>query len=263
MSADAEDGYHVRDNEAELENERLGMLALARDPKTFSLLERIGITEGWHCLELGAGAGTVSQWMAEKVGETGRVMSTDIDLRFHAEAPPNMIVSEHDVTVDPLPRTHFDVIHARAVLQHIPEREAVIDKLTESLKPGGWILLEDSNFLSFAEQTVPEAYKPLHDIICSGQTTQWRDPNFGLKLLGELRQRGYEHLDTVGDVWAMRPGEPGGEWWFLALERAGVRLIEFEMMTREQVDAAIGACREPDFVMASPLSVAVLGRKPS
>lgn len=258
-----EDGYTVRDDEAELENERLGFLAAARDPKTFALLERTGIGPGWHCLELGAGAGTVSTWMAERVGDEGRVMSTDIDLRFHAPAAANMIVREHDITTDRLPAAHFDVVHARAVLQHIPEREEVIDKLTDALKPGGWILLEDANFMSFAEQSVPEAYRPLHEIISAGQTTRWRDPNFGLRLLGTLRDRGYEELDVVGDVWAMRPGEAGGEWWFLALERAGVRLVEAAMMTDEQVAEAIAAVRTPGFVMASPLSIAVLGRKPS
>ena len=258
----AEDGYHVRDDEAALENERLGLLAEARDPRTCRLLDQVGIGEGWHCLELGAGAGTISRWMADRVGESGRVMSTDIDLRFHAEATDNMIVREHDITTDPLPAAHFDVIHARAVLQHIPERDAVLDTLTEALKPGGWIIVEDGNFLSFAEQSVPEAYRPLHEIICSGQTTQWRDPNFGLKILGALRDRGYTDLDVVGEVWAMRPGEPGGEWWFLALERAGIRLVEAGLMPQEDVDAAIAAVRAPGFVMASPLSMAVVGRRP-
>lgn len=257
-----DDGYHVRHDEAALENERLSLLAEARDPRTRRLLEQVGIGEGWHCLELGAGAGTVSRWMSERIGETGRVMSTDIDLRFHAEATDNMIVRRHDITTDRLPAAHFDVVHARAVLQHIPERDAVLDTLTDALKPGGWIIIEDGNFLSFAEQSVPEAYRPLHDIICSGQTTQWRDPNFGLKILGALRDRGYVDLDVVGEVWAMRPGEPGGEWWFLALERAGVRLVEAGLMSQEEVDAAIAAVREPGFVMASPLSMAVLGRRP-
>lgn len=258
-----EDRYHVRDDEAALENERLAFLAEARDPKSRRLIDRIGIGPGWHCLELGAGAGTLSTWMAERVGADGRVMSTDIDLRFHAEATPNMIVRQHDVTTDPLPRGHFDLVHARAVLQHIPEREAVIDKLTEALKPGGWILLEDGNFLSFAAQSVPDAYRPLHEIICTGQTTQWRDPNFGLQLLGALRDRDYTDLDVDGDVWAMRPGEPAGEWWFLALERAGVRLVEAGLMSADEVRAAIDVCREPGFVMASPLSMAVLGRRPA
>ena len=39
----AEDGYHVRDDEAALENERLGLLAEARDPRTRRLLELVAV----------------------------------------------------------------------------------------------------------------------------------------------------------------------------------------------------------------------------
>lgn len=262
MSDDA-DGYNVRDEEADLEAERLAFLATARDPKTIGVLERTGIGPGWDCMELGAGTGSVSTWLATTVGESGSVLSTDIDLRFHADPTGSMTVQRHDIMSEPLPSEAFDLIHARAVLQHLPERVAVIDKLTAALRPGGWLVLEDGNFLSFAEQAVPEAYQPLHDIICTGQTTQWREPNFGLQLLGQLRDRGYAELDVDGDVWAMRPGEPGGEWWFLALERAGIRLLEFELLTPAQLDAAIAAVRAPGFVMMSPLSLAVSGRKPA
>ena len=258
-----DDGYNVRDDEAALEAQRLGFLAEARDPKTIRVLGSTGISAGWNCIELGAGAGTVSRWMADQVGTTGTVLSTDIELRFHSEATPNMEVRQHNIMAEELPVAAFDLIHARAVLQHLPERDAVITKLTNALRPGGWLVLEDGNFLSFAEQSVPNAYKPLHDLICTGQTTQWRDPNFGLKLLGHMRTRGFVDLDIVGDAWPMRPGEAGGEWWFLALERAGVRLVEHGLMTKTQVANAIAAVREPGFVMMSPLSLAVSGRKPN
>lgn len=257
-----DESYGVRDDEADLEAERLGHLAATRDPKTFEVLDGCGIADGWDVLEVGAGAGTVSAWMAARVGSAGTVLSTDIELRFHSMAAPNTTVRRHDVMTDELPSEAFDLVHARAVLQHLPEREMVVSKLVEALRPDGWLVLEDSNFQPFADQPVPEAYQPLHDIICSGQTTQWRDPDFGLALLGGLRDRGFTDLDVIGDVWTMRPGEPGGEWWFLALERAGARLVEAGMMTREQIDAAIAAVREPGFVMMSPLSLAVRGRKP-
>lgn len=259
----SDDSYGVRDDEAALEARRLGYLAEARDPKTVELISRCGIAPGWHCLEVGAGTGSVARWMAEQVGDDGRVMSTDIDLQFHAEALPNTIVRRHDIRTDPLPSAHFDLVHARAVLQHVGEhRTEVVDRLTAALKPGGWLVLEDGSFLAFANQTVPEAYRPLHELISAGATTSWRDPDVALKLLGDLRDRGYVDLDVVGDMWAMRPGEPGGDWWFLALERAGPRLVDAGLMTAEALDAALAAVHEPGFVMMSTLSIAVIGRRP-
>ena len=58
-------------------------------------------------------------------------------------------------------------------------------------------------------------------------------------------------------------GEAGGEWWFLALERAVPRLVEAGLVTPEDGDAALVQVRAPGFVMMSTVSIAVLGRKPS
>ncbi|KAG1648066.1 Dipeptidyl aminopeptidase 4 [Nymphon striatum] len=120
--AEAKETYGFDDDPETFAREhlRLRMLSEARDPSTFRYLDRVGIAEGMHCLEIGAGAGTVSAWMADKVGPTGKVLSTDVDLRFHGDAPDNVMVREHNIVTDTLKSEHFDVIHARAVFQHIP-----------------------------------------------------------------------------------------------------------------------------------------------
>lgn len=254
--------YGTDDDEVELERVRLGMLAAARDPKTFAVLDRVGVEAGMHVLELGAGAGTVSAWLAERVGPDGRVMSTDIDLRFHADMPPNVIVREHDIEHESLPREHFDVVHARAVLQHVPGRVDVIAKLIDLLKPGGWLVLEDGQFMGFGDQLLPEPYGTVHRLIAAGSQEEWRDPDFGLAILGHLRDHGLVDLDIYGDVWAMRPGEPGGEWWFLALERALPHLVGAGLVSDGDAETALAQVRAPGFVMLSPASIATVGRKP-
>jgi SAM-dependent methyltransferase len=258
----SESGYGVHDDEFEIERARLDVLAQARDPKTIQLLERCGVASGWHCLEVGAGAGSISIWLAEQVGEHGRVMSTDVDLRFHREPPANMILREHDISADKLPAAHFDLVHARAVLQHLPERQAVIDRLLDALKPGGWLVLEDGDFGLFESQPLPEPYASVHSLIAGGATTPWRDPHFGGTLLAAFRDRGLRDIDLAGDLWAMRPGEPGGEWWFLAVERTGPRLVAADLVSQDDLDRALEQIRAPGFVMMSTTSIAVLGRKP-
>jgi len=255
--------YGTRDDQVDIERMRLSMLAEARDPKTFALLTQIGIAEGMHCLEAGAGAGTVSAWMAAQVGDRGRVMSTDIDLQFHGEMPSNVIVRRHDLATDRLPREHFDIIHARAVLQHVPTRDEVIGKLVDALKPGGWLVVEDGTFLGFGQQGLPEPYKTIHQIMAAGSLDEWRDPDFGLQVLDRMRSVGLVELDVVGDVWAMRPHEPSGEWWFLALERAIPYMVAEGVVDESDSRAAVEQVRAEGFVMISPASIATLGRKPS
>ena len=259
----SQDRYGVEDDEVDIERVRLAMLAEARDPRTFAMLTQAGIAEGMHCLEAGAGAGTVSAWMAERVGSSGRVMSTDIDLQFHADMPANVIVRKHDIENDSLPREHFDIVHARALLQHVPSRNEVVGKLVEALKPGGWLVLEDGQFSGFGDQGLPEPYKTIHQVIAAGSLDEWRDPNFGLQLLDQMRAHDLVDLDAQGDLWAMRPHEASGEWWFLALERAIPRVVAAGLVSEAEGDLALEQVRSEGFVMLSPVSIAALGRKPA
>ena len=42
-----------------------------------------------HCLEVGAGGGSIAHWLCQAVGPTGRVLATDIDPGLVAiDAPP-------------------------------------------------------------------------------------------------------------------------------------------------------------------------------
>ena len=138
------------------EQQRLEALARLRDPRTIAFLGACHPQPGWQCLEVGAGSGSVSAWMAGRVRPDGGVMSLDVDLRFHAEMPEDVIVRQADVVHDPLPAEHFDLVHARAVLQHIPEREEVFARLVDCLKPGGWLVVEDGHWAAFEAQDLPE-----------------------------------------------------------------------------------------------------------
>ena len=209
--------YGTHEDEAGIERERLAMLAAVRDPKTFAVFERIGVSEGMHVLEVGAGTGSVSGWLSKKVGDVGKVLSIDIDLQFHAGMPDNVEVKKLDIENESIPKETFDIIHARAVLQHLPSREEVIPKLIQGLKPGGWLVLEDGQFTGFGEQSLAEPYKTIHQIMAVGSREKWREPNFGLHILDRFRSNGLTDLDVNGDVWAMRPNEPSGDWGCLPL----------------------------------------------
>ena len=66
-------------------------------------------------------------------------MVTDLDTRFLSDLAglPGVEVRQVDVTSDPLPPDAFDLIHARAVLEHLPGREQVIPALAAGCAPAG------------------------------------------------------------------------------------------------------------------------------
>ena len=102
-----------------------------------------GVDAGWGCLELGGGGGSIASWLCSRVGSSGRVVATDVEPRFLLELEhPNLEVLRHDVATEPLPEAEFDLVHARLVLSHLAQRESIVTKLVNALKPGGWLVLE-------------------------------------------------------------------------------------------------------------------------
>ena len=71
-------------------------------------------------LEVGVGGPSVPQWLSARVGPSGRVPATDIDISWAGQiAGSNIDVRRHDVAADDPPAEFFDLVHARLVLIHV------------------------------------------------------------------------------------------------------------------------------------------------
>ena len=64
-------------HEDKAERERLAAIEAAANPFTIECLEKIAVGEGWRCLEIGAGAGSIAEWLCRRVGPNGKVVATD------------------------------------------------------------------------------------------------------------------------------------------------------------------------------------------
>ena len=125
----------------ETERRRLDALADLLDPFTFHQLKQIGIEPGWRCLEIGAGTGSVSQWIAKQLGGEGEVLCTDLQTDFITEIDHPLIrVEMRDITQPQPDLEPFDLVVVRAVHHHIPDRDAAARNLVSTVRPGGHIL---------------------------------------------------------------------------------------------------------------------------
>src|SRR2546423_11448528 len=86
MTATAAHGYTL-DPAWHAERERLNSITSLYDPHTLGCCDRLGISEGWRCLDVGAGTGSVAELLAERVGEDGRGLAGDLDRRFLQPLP--------------------------------------------------------------------------------------------------------------------------------------------------------------------------------
>jgi ubiquinone/menaquinone biosynthesis C-methylase UbiE len=119
------------------------------DDGTIRVLERLGTRSGWRCLEVGAGGGSIARWLAERVAPLGHVVATDINTRdLKTSGHATLEVRQHDIVADPIEEAAFDLVHARLVLEHLRERDQVLDKLARALRPGGWLVVEDVDYVS-------------------------------------------------------------------------------------------------------------------
>jgi chemotaxis methyl-accepting protein methylase len=89
-------------------------------------------------------SGSVSRWMAARVSDGGSVLTTDINLDWIDKDMPRQVeIRHHDVTTDQVLPSAYELIHARLVLLHLPQRDVVIQRLISALAPGGWLVLEE------------------------------------------------------------------------------------------------------------------------
>jgi SAM-dependent methyltransferase len=258
--------YRIADDEAAVarEKERLAALASSRDPRTIQAFEAIGVGPGWECLEVGAGSGSVAAWLASHVLPGGHVLSVDIDLRFHCEAMPGMEVRQLDVVNDELPETAFDLVHARALLQHLVQREKVLDRFVAATMPGGWVVIEESHWGAFETQPLPPALARVAQVMHANlRRREGWDPDLGGRMLRMFDERGLVDLDVSGAVGTMRGGDPSGTWWVLGIEHVAESLVDQGMLDRAEIESALATVRSPDFVMMSPVSLTVCGRVPT
>jgi len=138
-------GYLLTGEDPDVERRRLQVLERLRDPLTVHRLRRLGVTAGWRCLEVGAGAGSIVRWLSDAVGPTGRVLAIDIDTRLlQGLDAANVEVRVQDLLGEQWDLAGFDLVHVRAVLHHLPGRQKqALARLISALRPGGWLLVEE------------------------------------------------------------------------------------------------------------------------
>lgn len=135
----------------DLAHEQLQILSALWDDYSERMLDGIGIPDGARCLDIGPGIGSTTRMLAQRSGASGTTTAVDIDTE-HAFAAgladvPRVDVIEHDIN-DGVPEGGpFDVVHARLVLMHLPQRERILGELVDALRPGGWLVIADNGHL--------------------------------------------------------------------------------------------------------------------
>ena len=191
------------------------------------------------------------------------MLATDVDDRFLEGDEHHLEFRLHDIARDPLPPDQYDLAHARGVLEHIGERERALATMVSATKPGGYVVIEDPDWVVFDAQPLPDAFGALHYKLRElYMGTSGYDPSLGRRLPALLSGAGLVDVDAEGNVFTMRGSTPSMEWYVLGLERALPALVEAGVVERELAVTGLEEARDPQLRLLSPLQMTAWGRKP-
>jgi SAM-dependent methyltransferase len=263
-SGRARSGY-LFDNASRTERRRLEAIERSWDDGTVRVLERLGVRAGWRCLEVGAGAGSIARWLADRVRPHGSVLATDIDTRLLAQLHrPGLEVLRHDVVADELPTSEFDLVHARMVLQHLPERERALERMAAALRPGGWLLVEDSDWSTLLV-SVPDSrdLAVLKHALRRVMSEAGFDPRCGLAHHVRLRALGLCDVGAEGRVRVVAGPGPVTDWYRLWVAGLQERLLASGLVNGREIEQAVAKLEDPSRTWMSQTLVATWGRAPT
>ena len=261
--------YFTSNEKDEVELNRLRLLENIYDPTTIRHLEMIRVSEGWHCLEVGAGAGSVAHWLSSRVGLTGKVVATDIDIRFLRQlSVPNLETRQNDILKDDLETDEYDLVHCRTVLMHLAEPEKGLKRMANAVHPGGWLLIEEVDYGSMlstdvtnlSDLTFTPTLRALNDFL---QKKGIVDPYFGRRVSGLVEQ--LEFIDVGQEGWTRmnRGGEPSARLHALTFQAAAKPMIAARLLTQEQYESIQRLLLDPDFNYLGSTMFAAWGRRPA
>jgi SAM-dependent methyltransferase len=258
-------GY-LLDNSSAAAGGRFAALSALFDGVTDRHVGALGIGPGARCWEVGAGGPAVPRLLAARAGPTGHVLATDLDVSWVDRVPTAVEVRRHDVAADEPPAGGFDLVHARLVLVHVPERDEALRRMASAVRPGGWLLLEDFDVTlqplacpdprTADDERANRIRLGLVDLL----SRRGADLRYGRTLPSRLREVGLARVgaDAYFPVSLAAAG---------ALEIANVTQVRDGLVagghaTAEEVDAHLAAVAAGRIEVVTPPLVSAWGRRP-
>ena len=161
-------------------------------------LDRLGLREGWRCVDVGAGGGDVSVALAEVVGRDGRIYAVDSDP--HARDQSARAAAAHTQVIAltqsgeelTLPEP-VDLAFCRFLLLHVVDPVVVLKRMAGAVRTGGWVVAQEP--ITSAGRIAGEPFS----------MPDARHPDVGALLPALVQQAGLE----VVDAWAEAPAGAG------------------------------------------------------
>lgn len=96
-------------------------------------------------LDIGCASGSISMLLPDSTEKWG------LDFQRHPALPESFVLKSVDITQSwPIPKSHFDLVLAGEVIEHVLDTNFFLKQCFDVLNPGGCLLLTTPNLVSFA-----------------------------------------------------------------------------------------------------------------
>jgi 2-polyprenyl-3-methyl-5-hydroxy-6-metoxy-1,4-benzoquinol methylase len=248
----------VLDPQNATERERLELVEEEQDPATTALLTRLGLHSSWRCLEVGAGAGSIARWLAARCAHVVALDRKPVLV----EVPANVDVVAADIAEVDLPAASFDLVHARAVLTHVPDRDATIRRMCGWLRPGGWLVVTDPASFPVDSSPYPLVRKAGRAASAVVRERLGTDPDWARTFPRPLLDAGLVDVDAECTLRMMRGGTREAVMMDLMYEQLGDLMVQTGSITRDEIAAVRTLLNDPSYVDLPPAVIRSWGRAP-
>ena len=237
------------------------------------MLDRIGVAQGWRCLDLGCGPGGIVAALSARVGASGRAIGLDSDAVFleHARARArssalgNVEFVLGDAYRTRLPRESLDLVHTRFVASTAGKPQDLIAEALALVRPGGFVALQEPDIATLKCYPPHPAWDRLARLCEQVFERAGGDVRLAQRLYSLARQAGLEDVQYRPFIVGFRPSDPMADYLPATIESLRGVLVRDRLIEEEELNAALAACRrhlaQPDTVFTYPTVAQVWGRK--
>jgi len=254
---------YVLDDASTLEYQRLDLMSKILDPWTRGYLTALGVGEGWKCLELGSGNGSIAEWLSETVGPSGNVTAIDVNPVLLELIPAqNLAIRQMDVRTEELRANAYDLVSCRALLHQISEyAPTVLARMAAALKPGGWLLVQEPDF-HLAPTTEPDVWAKAWKGLIEWGHANGIDWLIGRELPSMVSKLGLGRPRAKTDVQNIRGRDRGALYFRLFFAEVRDRVVGSGQLGAATLDAASSLLDDPNYWTQCWMMTAVWARKP-
>jgi SAM-dependent methyltransferase len=204
----------------------------------------------------------MSAWLARRITPGGRAVAADLDLPLADADVPGLELRQADICAGPVEPGGFDLVTARAVLDHVADAEAAVVNLLASARPGGRILLIEPDFLPVSAAEPPEV-RAFWDGWLAWSREQGIDYFIGRRLPAMLSGLGPEGVEATAETALYNGGSLWAEYWRQTVIELRPRLMASGKLDDRSIDTFLAHCTDPGWWTQTIAFTAASGLAPA